>query len=446
MFHKHISGILVAAILIASGALTALGQTGELRGHVIMKQADGHSVPDSDAVIDVYRTDVSGKYNTKTNKKGQFVFAGLPYVGTYIIAGSHPSARPNFLPNVKVGRDVDYEVELTPGDGKRLTLEEIRSANTGGGGAGNSAPSGDKVSAADKAKLEELKKKNDEIEAANKKIASSNEIVARTFKAGNEALTAAGVAAKASNRDEAVKKYSEAVTQYDEGIAADPEQPALLTNKAMALKGRGVERFNASLKVTDDAAKTAGLEQARADFKAAAEAVNKAVTLIKAQTVPADPAEQARFNLNKLTAMSVNAEAMRLFVTKVDATQADAGLAAFKEYIEMETDPAKKAKAQLDAAQMLLDAGSADKAFVEFHTVVTAQPDSPEANLGAGLALFATGDKAKFQDAANYLQHFVDVAPDTNNYKADAKAILTELKNTEKVVPEKTTTPRRRRP
>jgi len=66
---------------------------------------------------------------------------------------------------------------------------------------------------------------------------------------------------------------------------------------------------------------------------------------------------------------------------------------------------------------------------------VTAQPDSPEANLGAGLSLFASGDKAKFQEAANYLQHFVDVAPDTI-LQADAKAILAELKSTEKVVPE----------
>src|SRR5258705_8245429 len=146
MFHKHISGILVAAILIASAALTPLGQTGELRGHVIMKQADGQSVPVSDAVIDVYRTDVSGKYNTKTNQKGEFVFAGLPYVSTYVIAGSHPSARPNFVPNVKVGRDVDYEVELTPGDGKRLTLEEIKSANAGGGAGKSAPPSGDGLS------------------------------------------------------------------------------------------------------------------------------------------------------------------------------------------------------------------------------------------------------------------------------------------------------------
>jgi len=446
MLHKHILGILAAAILIASVALTSLGQTGELRGHVIIKQADGQSVPASDAAIDVYRIDVSGKYNTKTNKKGEFVFAGLPYFGTYVLAGSHASARPTFVPNVKVGRDVDYEVALTPGDGKRLTLDEIKSANASGG-AGNSAPpaSGGGGSAADKAKLEELKKKNAEIEVANKKITEANEIIGRTFKTGNEALSAASAALKANNRDEAIKKYTDAITAYDEGLAADPEQPALLTNKSMALKARGVERYNAAIKSTDDAAKTSGLEAAKGDFKASAEAGNKAVALIKAQTAPTDPAELNRYNLNKLAAMSVNAEAMRLFVSKADGTQADAGLAAFKDYLAVETDPAKKAKAQLDSAQMLLDAGSADKAFSEFQTIVTAHPDSPEANLGAGLSLFATGDKAKFQEAANYLQHFVDVAPDTNTFKADAKAILTELKNTEKVVPEKTT-PRRRRP
>ncbi len=337
-------------------------------------------------------------------------------------------------------------VALTPGDGKRLTLDGIKSANASGG-AGNSAPpaSGGGGSAADKAKLEELKKKNAEIEVANKKITEANEIIGRTFKTGNEALSAASAALKANNRDEAIKKYTDAITAYDEGLAADPEQPALLTNKSMALKARGVERYNAAIKSTDDAAKTSGLEAAKGDFKASAEAGNKAVALIKAQTAPTDPAELNRYNLNKLAAMSVNAEAMRLFVSKADGTQADAGLAAFKDYLAVETDPAKKAKAQLDSAQMLLDAGSADKAFSEFQTIVTAHPDSPEANLGAGLSLFATGDKAKFQEAANYLQHFVDVAPDTNTFKADAKAILTELKNTEKVVPEKTT-PRRRRP
>ena len=104
----------------------------------------------------------------------------------------------------------------------------------------------------------------------------------------------------------------------------------------------------------------------------------------------------------------------------------------------------KKSRAQLDMAQMLLDAGAADKALAEFKAILATTPDSPEANLGAGLALYASGDKTKFQEAANYLQKFVDVAPDTNKMKAGAKDVLAELKNTENVTPEKTTRPKKR--
>ena len=138
---------------------------------------------------------------------------------------------------------------------------------------------------------------------------------------------------------------------------------------------------------------------------------------------------------------------MRLFVTKADGTQADAGAAAFQDYIAVETDAAKKSRAQLDMAQMLLDAGAGDKAFAEFQKILAEKPDDPDANLGAGLALFSTGDKARFQEAANFLQHFVDKAPDTHKFKNDAKAVLAELKSTENVVPEKTNAPpRRKRP
>jgi tetratricopeptide (TPR) repeat protein len=447
MISKYLFAVFAVAVLVASAAVTTPAQVGELRGHVFMQQADGQKVPLADAVIDVFRTDVTAKYNTKTNKKGEFVFAGLPFTGTYTIAASHPTATPSFVNGFKVGRDIPCDLVLTPGTGKRLTVEETKAATPSNAGAGSSGASSAE-SAAEKAKREELIRKNKEIEEANKKITAANETIGRTFKIGNEALTAGNVALKAGNSEEAIQKYTEAITQYDEGLAADAEQPALLTNKAVALKARGVERFNSTIrsKTMDDAAKGAALQAAKDDFKAAADSSTKAVTLIKAQPVPTDPAELQRYNANKYAAMVTNAEAMRLFVSKSDPTQADAGLAAFKEYIAVETDPAKKSKAQLDAAQMLLDAGAGDKALEEFKAVLATSPDNPEANLGAGLSVYATGDKAKFQEAANYLQHFVDVAPDSNPMKADAKAILTELKNTENVTPEKTTTPRRKRP
>jgi hypothetical protein len=63
--------------------------------------------------------------------------------------------------------------------------------------------------------------------------------------------------------------------------------------------------------------------------------------------------------------------------------------------------------------------------------------------LWAGLALFGTDDAEKYQEAANYLQLFVDKAPDTHELKASAKETLEELKRKD-VKPQKPTTTRRR--
>lgn len=434
MLRKSLFSIF-AVVALLSTAFIASAQTGELRGHVTMDQADGTKVPASDVTIDVFRTDISGKYNTKTNKKGEFVFAGLPYVGTYAIAASHPSANPSYLPNVKVGRGTDYELSLSPGNGKRMTFEEIKAAEKNLGGASGAPASG---SSADKAKAEELARKNAEIDAKNKKIGESNEIVARTFTAGNAALEA--------------KKYDEAIQQYDEGIAADPDQPALLTQKSAALKGRGVDRYNAAITSKDEAAKGPGIEAAKSDFRASAEAIKQALALLNAQPAPTDPQELARFNSNKIAALSTRAEAMRLFVTKVDPLQVEEGQKAYEDYLAVETDPARKLTGQRGLAQMLFDANSFDKSLAEYQKILATNPDDTDALVKSGMLLFNIGaisnDKAKYQEAANFLQQFVDKAPDTDKLKADAKAILEELKNQQNVKAEKTapTPARRRRP
>src|SRR5919205_12554 len=125
MIGKYFYGLIAVAILVMSVSVTAFAQVGELRGHVVMQQADGQKVPLADAQIDVFRTDMKAKYNTKTNKNGEFVFAGLPFIGTYTVVASHPTAAPNFIPGVKVGRGVPVEITVTPGDGRKLTLEDL---------------------------------------------------------------------------------------------------------------------------------------------------------------------------------------------------------------------------------------------------------------------------------------------------------------------------------
>jgi tetratricopeptide (TPR) repeat protein len=455
MIGKHIFGALAVAILLVTASISAVAQVGELRGTVMMKQADGTKVPLADAQIDVYRTDIKGEYKTKTNKKGEWVFAGIPFVGTYVVAVSHPTASPNFMPGVKAGRGVPVDIEVTPGDGKRLTMDQIKAAGganpappAGGGGSGNSGGGGE--SAEDKAKREEMIRKNKEIEESNKKITAANEIIGRTFKAGNEALAAANAAAKppTANSELAIQKYTEAITQFDEGLAADPEQPAILTNKAVALKGRGVEKYNTAIrsKTLDDAGKSAAIEAAKADFKAAAETSSKAVSILKTQTVPTDPADQQRFNGNKYAAMLTQAESMRLYVSKVDGTKAADGVTAYRDYIAIETDPGKKSRAQLDLAQMLLDSGAADKALAEYESILTTSPDNADALFGAGMALYATQDKTKYQEAANYLQKFVDKAPAGHQFKDEAKLVLDDMKASQNITPDKKPAPKKPRP
>jgi tetratricopeptide (TPR) repeat protein len=440
---RYFYSIIASAVLLLA-AVGASAQVGQLRGHVFIQQADGTKVPAAGAQVDVYRTDLPGKYPSKANKNGEFVYAGLPFVGTYVIAVSAPNAAPTVRGGVKVGRDIDFELVMTPGNGQRLTEEQAKAG--GGGGTETAAASSSGDSAADRAKREELEKKNAEVIESNKKIENANQVIGDSFRAGNAAL-----AAKPPN-------YDEAIRQYDTGIAADidhPGTPSLLTNKSVALRLRGVERFNASVQSTDAAAKTSSMEVAKADFKASADAANKAVELLKKLTTPTDPNELKQFEANRYYALTARAESMRLFATKVDQTKAGDAATAFQEYIAVETDAVKKTKAQKDYAQILFDTAADtsgyERAVAEYQKILEASPDDPDALLRIGQAMFNIGalnnnDKAKYQEAANYLQRFVDKAPDTNPLKAEAKDLIGALKAQANVTPEKTTRPPRRRP
>ena len=132
MRRKYFFISFVAAVMLLVSNLAVSAQTGQLFGEVMMQQADGTTVPAAGATVDVYRTDISGKYETKTNKSGKFIFAGLPFVGTYIIAVSAPNARPDILHGVKAGREVNYKLTLVTGDGKRLTEAEAKAAANAG--------------------------------------------------------------------------------------------------------------------------------------------------------------------------------------------------------------------------------------------------------------------------------------------------------------------------
>jgi tetratricopeptide (TPR) repeat protein len=374
------------AILLMLVSMAVSAQVGQLRGRVLFKQKDGTTVPLEGAVVDVFRTDLPGSYPTKTGKDGLFVFAGLPYVGTYVIAASSINAKPNVVANVKAGRDFEYEIVLESGDGQRLTTDEALTAAKA-------------LKAAETPRAE-----------------TPFEIVGRTFLEGNQAL--------------ARKDYNEAIRLYDEGLAAAPQTAPLLVNKAVALKARGVESYNSAIGfIRDQARKQTTMNSARKDFIDAADAATKAVEMIKIEPIPADETEQRRQQGNKYAALSARAEAMRLLVTKVDPSQAAAGLVAFQEYVDLEDDPSRKSRAELDAARMLLESKNTSLAIEQYRGILIRDPSNVDALAGLGLALYQSGDKNRFVEALGYLQLFIKEAPETHLMREPVMEVLKKLKS-----------------
>ncbi|MCA1621130.1 MAG: carboxypeptidase regulatory-like domain-containing protein [Acidobacteria bacterium] len=427
---------LFATLLLAASAVAASAQTTtQVNGTVKLKQADGTEVPVAGAQIDIYRTDIKGEYHTKTDKKGHYIHAGLPFIGTYTIVVSAPGARPTYAAKQRFNASQQRDFLLQPGDGTKLTLEEVKKFDTSKGSAPadpydkNALPASE--SKEDKAKREELAKKVAEVEEKNKKIEEGNAVITRTFKAGNDSLSAG--------------RLDDAIASYREGLAARPDEPALLANLSEALRRRGVTRYNDALKNADADAKNRGVEEAKKDWKDAVDAAQKALQIIG--TGGSDPQQAAIYSQNKIVALSTRAFAMKLVATKVDQSQGQAAWDAYQEYIAVEADPAKKAKLRGEALQTLFDANAIDQAVTQARAVLAENPDDVDANRILGLALFATGDKAKFQEAANYLQRYVDKAPDTDLLKQSAKESLEYLRTAENVKPEKAPArPARRRP
>jgi len=435
MRRSYLTKMIVAALFLLASGIVCLAQTGQLRGTVQLASADGKQTPVVGATVDVYRTDMKSEYHTKSDRKGEWVFAGLPFVGRYVVSVSAPGAAPSARAEVRAGQDISVDMVLSPGDGKKLTEAEAVAAAKGAGPATNGGGGGE--SATDKAKAEEMAKKNAEITEANKKIENANKIVGDAFKNGNTALMA--------------KNYDEAIKQYDEGLAADPDHPgipSLLTNKSAALRARAVEKYNAAIVSKDEAAKASGIEAAKVDFTAAAEAANKAVELVNKLPAGTDPNDQKQLATNKYFALSARAEAMRLFAMKVDQTKGPEAAKAYEEYEAVETDAAKKTKAEKDYAELLFqtagDQAGYEKAIAQFQKILEKNPDDADSLLRVGQALFNIGalnnnDKAKYQEASNYLQRYVDKAPDSQ-LRTEAKELIETMKQQSNVTPEKTTT------
>lgn len=412
-----------AIAILLTGSLFVFAQNAGVRGKVELKKADGSITPVANAVVDVYRTDIKAKLpSAKTDKKGQFVFAGLPLGATMVFAVSAPGIKAEIYPGVKAGRE-DINITVQEGDGKPLTEDEVRNAL-------NTAPKqsqGSEETAEQKKAREDYEKQLAEATAKNKKIEDTNKIINESLKAGSEAFTA--------------KNYDLAISKFDEGINADPEYPGSATvlnnNKALAYRLRAFESYKQGN--ADAANKASWLEKAKNDFHASEAASRKTLDLISKIT---DAIEAKKFDQAKYNALANLVEVHRLMVaTNADTSQSAEAVEILDQYLLLETDPALKIKNQILVGDALRLSGNSTLAVPIYQRVLAADPNNVDAMGSYGLCLFDVGvssnNKEQMQEGLNYMQKFADAAPDTHPLKASVKDAVVYLKEQEKLAPQK---------
>jgi tetratricopeptide (TPR) repeat protein len=411
--------VVAALLLVTTFAVNVSAQfTATATGKVTLKQADGTEVPLPDALVEIHRTDIKQYKKVKTDKKGEYLYAGIDPVGTYTIVVSAPGAAPTYLANINLNRQSANNFALNPGDGKTLTLAEIKAA--GGGGATNTGASKTAAAAGDankKLSAEEAKKKQEELDkeiaavkAKNAKIEERNAKLPVVFKAANEAFNA--------------KNFDLAISTYDQAIEIDPSEAVVYRNKAIALRSRGVDKYNTAAKAKDQAGKDA----ARADLKLATETMEKAISLYR--TPQADRVAAATPDANKaddLDYLFQRAEAYRVALQTSAAVDTEAGIKAFQEYIAAETDAAKKTKAEAALGDALFFGGRVDESIAAYKAILAVSPNNLDAIYGLGLALASDPTGAKTAEGRDMLQQFASKAAATDPRKQMAEEAVAGL-------------------
>ena len=430
MYRKSLFSFLCVSAICLAGHVGVLAQsTAAVSGTVEFEKPDKTREPIAGALVEVYRTDIkSGFPSTKTNKKGEFRFAGMQLGATYAFSVSAPNCAPAVYPNVRAGQE-KLLVTLGPGDGRILTEAEARNALSV-----ILKPGGDtkEMSAEDKKAQEEYDKKLKANQEARKKAEDANKIINEALKEGAAAFQ--------------VQNYDVAIAKFDEGYNADPEfegsAPVMLTNKGVALRERGIATYKTSAG-GDSAAKMAALEKAKPDFAQAIAAFQRAIEIV--EKAPAGDAKMqndlAQNRTNALRGYVVTQGVMAKLL--IDPEKVADAVPILDKYIAAETDEVKKLPVLLNWANYMRESGATKIAIHAYRHILEKSPDNIDAWAGIGLSLFAEGvgsipeNKEQMQEGLNFMQKFADGAPDTHALKVSVKESVDYLKNTAKLAPQK---------
>jgi tetratricopeptide (TPR) repeat protein len=303
-------------------ASASWAQIAAIEGDV--KGADGQMV--KGAVILIERQDMKGTYKgAKTDKKGHYIYNGLPFPGTYTVSVWIDGEKRDEQKGVRtsIGDPVQVPFDLKQSADQQKTAQAAIASGT-------ATPEQERgMSKEQKEALEKQSKENAATIAKNKALNDS-------FNAGKDALTA--------------KNYDAAVDAFQKGVETDPNQNVIWANLAEAYIGQS-------------AAKTGPDKQAALDK--AAEAYTKAIAL--------KPDSAGYHNNYGLTLARMR---------KFDDAQAELTKAA-------SLDPPDAAHYYYNLGAIYVNDGQAGPAEAAFKKAIDTNPDYAEAQFQYAVALSA---------------------------------------------------------
>ncbi len=335
--------------LLLSLAAVAPAQVGSLRGRVV---ENGEGV--KDAMIKIERTDVTGNYQVKTRKKGDWFHAGLP-LGVYTVGLEMNGTIVDRVAGVRLGMGDNRPINFD--------LTEIKNRQAAAAANPGAAPPKEVLAAMSPA---ERKKYEAELKKRQEQLSKNKEL--------NEAFNL-GMTAKRE------KNFPAAVEQLSKAAELDPTQDVVFANladsqTAWADASKGEEKkklladaigsYNKAIELKPDAAayyNNLGLAQIKSGDGDAGKA-----NLAKAAQM--DPANGGRyyFNLGAVMVNSGNTEgAVDAFqkATEVDPNYAEA-------YYQLGTALVGKAQTKEDGS--IVPAPGTVEAFQKY---VELKPDGP---------------------------------------------------------------------
>jgi tetratricopeptide (TPR) repeat protein len=373
-------GYILGGLCLTLFAGASWAQIAAIEGDV--KGADGQ--PLKGAVILIERQDMKGTYKgAKTDKKGHYIYNGLPFPGTYNISV--------FVDDQK--RDQTSGVRTQLGDPVNVSFDlkaaEQQQKSTQAAVAPGATPTPEQergMSKEQKAALEKQQKENEATMAKNKALNDS-------FNAGKEALAA--------------KNYDAAIENFQKGVEMDPNQNVIWANLADAYVGQAGAKTGADQQASLDKAMEAYQKAIALKPENAAYHNNYALTLAKAKKF-----DDAQTELNKAAQLDppqAGRYYYNLGAVFVNNGQAAAAEVAFKKSIETNPDYADAQFQYATALSAKLTTGADGKVIA---------PDGMKDALENYLRLDPMG---QFADAAKGMLQMIGATIQTNYQNPDAK-------------------------